>query len=243
MTGPAASLQHHIAPRSPGSAPAIAGLLLAAGSGRRFGGPKALADTGGGPWVLRAVQTLLDTSPIVVVTGAGHEAVRALLPDGVIDVHNPAFATGMASSLLAGFTALIDVADDVDGAVIMLVDVPDVPREAIRRLISVVTGPVGNDVIPTVQPSGTAASTAGAGSIETVRNETVRNTVARAVYHGRPGHPVFIGAHHFAAIAASLRADGSEADEGARRYLAQASVVPVECGDLATGHDVDRPAR
>jgi hypothetical protein len=31
-------------------------------------------------------------------------------------------------------------------------------------------------------------------------------------------------------------------DQGARSYLADRDVTLVECGDLATGRDVDRPA-
>jgi nicotine blue oxidoreductase len=59
--------------------------------------------------------------------------------------------------------------------------------------------------------------------------------VARAVYHGRPGHPVVVARRHWPALLESL--DG---DEGARWFLRQRhDVVAVECGDLATGADVD----
>ena len=50
------------------------GLLLAAGEGRRFGGPKALArDDDGTSWLLRAVQALRPCSEIVVVLGAADD--------------------------------------------------------------------------------------------------------------------------------------------------------------------------
>ena len=58
--------------------------------------------------------------------------------------------------------------------------------------------------------------------------------LARATYDGRPGHPVLIGRDHWPAILAD-----ATGDEGARRYLAARDVVAVECGDLATGADVD----
>lgn len=60
--------------------------------------------------------------------------------------------------------------------------------------------------------------------------------LARATYGGRPGHPVVVARTHWAALAATLRGD-----EGARAFLAgRDDVVAVECGDLATGVDVDR---
>lgn len=58
--------------------------------------------------------------------------------------------------------------------------------------------------------------------------------LARASYAGVPGHPVLIGRDHWAAAA-----DAAVGDRGARDFLAGAEVALVECGDLATGHDVD----
>jgi len=59
--------------------------------------------------------------------------------------------------------------------------------------------------------------------------------LARATFGGRPGHPVVIERSHLAALAGTLHGD-----EGGRRFLARRDdVVAVECGDLATGVDVD----
>ena len=58
--------------------------------------------------------------------------------------------------------------------------------------------------------------------------------LARATYAGRPGHPVLLGRSHWALIA--TRVSG---DEGARSYLEEHGAAAVECGDLATGEDVD----
>ena len=60
--------------------------------------------------------------------------------------------------------------------------------------------------------------------------------LARASYDGRPGHPVLIGREHWADVVAS-----AQGDLGARSYLEANDVALVECGDLATGRDVDRP--
>ena len=68
--------------------------------------------------------------------------------------------------------------------------------------------------------------------------------ILRAAYDGEPGHPVLLGRDHRVGLAAevadALRAEGP-ADYGARHYLADKQVQLVECGDLASGHDVDRP--
>jgi CTP:molybdopterin cytidylyltransferase MocA len=61
-----------------------------------------------------------------------------------------------------------------------------------------------------------------------------RSALARATYGGRPGHPVLLGHDHLAGAAATARGD-----TGARDYLAAHEAVLVECGDLATGRDVD----
>lgn len=59
-------------------------------------------------------------------------------------------------------------------------------------------------------------------------------TLARASYDGVPGHPVLLGRDHWAPVAASVTGD-----HGARDYLRTHDTVLVECGDLATGRDVD----
>ena len=61
--------------------------------------------------------------------------------------------------------------------------------------------------------------------------------LVRAAYHGRPGHPVLIGRAHWPGVLASLAGDS-----GAREYLAAHRAELVECGDLATGRDVDTRA-
>ena len=56
----------------------------------------------------------------------------------------------------------------------------------------------------------------------------------RTTYDGRPGHPVVIGREHWFGVRAA-----AVGDRGARDYLANHALVEVECGDLATGDDVD----
>jgi CTP:molybdopterin cytidylyltransferase MocA len=61
-----------------------------------------------------------------------------------------------------------------------------------------------------------------------------RDVLARAVYAGRPGHPVLVGRDHWSAFRDSLHGD-----EGGRKYLEEHDATHVECGDLFTGSDVD----
>jgi nicotine blue oxidoreductase len=108
----------------------VAGLLLAAGEGRRLGQPKALVSIGGRTLVERGVELLRDggTEPVVVVTGA----VAVTAPDAVT-VHNPDWRSGMGSSLRTGLAAL---PSGCLAVVIALVDQPLIGAEAVRRLIS-----------------------------------------------------------------------------------------------------------
>jgi nicotine blue oxidoreductase len=108
----------------------VAGLLLAAGQGRRLGQPKALVEIGGITLAERGVALLRGggADPIVMVTGAAPVSLPA-----VITAHNPDWRTGMGSSLREGLETL---PADRDAVVIALVDQPLVGAEAVRRLIA-----------------------------------------------------------------------------------------------------------
>ncbi len=107
-----------------------AGVVLAAGEGRRFGAPKAPFVLDGERLVDRAVRVLRDggCDPVVVVLGAWVGDVPA-----AVVVDNPDWAEGMGSSLRAGLAALLDVVD-VDRVVVTLVDLPGLSSEAVARL-------------------------------------------------------------------------------------------------------------
>jgi CTP:molybdopterin cytidylyltransferase MocA len=208
--------------------PRIAGLLLAAGAGTRYGQPKALVDTGSGPWIHRGLTALAACDPVLVVLGAGSEEVAQLLPPDVRAVLNPGFSDGMGSSLRVGLTVLrTDPAPrsralgseelpvgsaaaradsgQPDAALVMLVDLPGVGPAVIERVLAVV---------------GTATA--------------ARSCLARAAYHGVPGHPVLLGFDHWAGVI-----DSAVGDRGARDYLRSSGVRLVECGDIGSGEDVD----
>jgi CTP:molybdopterin cytidylyltransferase MocA len=115
----------------------VAGLVLAAGEGRRFGRPKALVRLDGRLLVERATATLRSAgcSPVVVVLGAAAAEVAqaADLRDAVVVV-NDAWPSGMGSSLCAGLSALADLT--APAAVVLLVDQPQVSPGLVQRLVA-----------------------------------------------------------------------------------------------------------
>ncbi|MGG2459576.1 nucleotidyltransferase family protein [Streptomyces sp. RGM 3693] len=120
----------------------MAGLLLAAGGGRRLGGrPKALLDHRGRPLVEHAARVLRDggCGPVHIVLGAAAEAVRARaeLADYGVSV-NPDWAQGMGSSLRVGLTAL--AGSGADAVVVSLVDQPGIGAAAVARVVAAYTG-------------------------------------------------------------------------------------------------------
>jgi Uncharacterized MobA-related protein len=132
----------------------VAAVLLAAGQARRMGSDgqhKLLAEFEGVPLVRRSAQTLLSSpvSPVVAVTGHRQEEVEAALADlDLITAHNPDFPSGMASSLVTGFSH--PAVAEFDGVLVMLADMPGVTAEHIRMLISAFRGADGRAVVRAV---------------------------------------------------------------------------------------------
>ncbi|MFG3282205.1 NTP transferase domain-containing protein [Streptomyces sp. NPDC048111] len=194
---------------------AVAGLLLAAGGGRRLGGrPKALLPHRGRPLVENAVRVLREGGcrTVYVVLGAAADEVRARADlAGCVLVDNPDWAEGMGSSLRAGLDALAKDggADDAGaprGTLVSLVDQPGIGAEAVARVL--------------------AAHRSG-------------DSLVAASYDGKRGHPVLFGSRRWADIAA-----GATGDRGARTYLRahEAEIELVECGDVAEPYDIDTEA-
>jgi molybdenum cofactor cytidylyltransferase len=114
----------------------ISGIVLAAGSGRRFGGTKQVVPYRGRPLVQHAIDALASAGVDEIVIVTGHDAHRVegavVLPPHGRFVRNPDHASGQASSVAAG---LHQLADESEGAVILLADQPGVTDAEVRSLI------------------------------------------------------------------------------------------------------------
>lgn len=204
---------HSDDPTGPVDAPRVAGLVLAAGAGSRYGRPKALVvDASGASWLVRAALVLEagGCDPVLVVLGAGGAEAESLLraaadrferPDRLRVVHAADWAAGLSASLDAGLEAL-QRTSSATAAALVPVDVPDLSAATVRRLIDAATP----------------------------------DALRQAHFAGRPGHPVVIGRDHWEPLRAGLAGD-----TGARPYLVANGVEAVPCDDLGTGLDVDEP--
>jgi len=140
------------------------GVVLGAGSGSRFGGPKQLAELQGRPlvqWALDAACAATALERVVLVLGAHADAVEAAVSLGRAEiVRCPDWGEGMAASLRCG----LEAAAGAEWGVVTLADEPRLPARAIERVV--------------------AAARAAPADIRAVR----------ATWSGRPGHPVALSA-------------------------------------------------
>jgi CTP:molybdopterin cytidylyltransferase MocA len=120
----------------------IVAVVLAAGAGRRMGGPKALLRIGGGSFLARAAQILARPGVGAVVAVLGHEAARvrteAGVPAGVSLVDNEGYAGGMLSSILRG----VQEAESLRADAVLLhpVDHPLVDPATVDRVVAALEG-------------------------------------------------------------------------------------------------------
>jgi nicotine blue oxidoreductase len=202
----------------------VRGLVLAAGAGRRMGGPKALLRiTRDEPTLVERAVDLLTAGGcdgVTVVVGSAGDEVEALVRSLGRDVdiaHCPDWDEGMGASLRAGLAAVAAATHEGGGmseaVLVTLVDLPDLTSEVVGRVLD---------------DPGLAAHP----------EAHWRGELRRAAYGGVPGHPALIGRDHWEVVA--HEAGG---DQGARGYFRTHPHVLVECGDLATGRDADTPAQ
>ena len=111
-------------------------VVLAAGSGSRFGATKQLAKFRQGSLVTNACRLAeaVCGPRTLLVTGADHLAILAEQPQGSgFIVHNEEFASGLASSIACGIKAVAPIADY---ALLLLADQPLITAEHLDELIN-----------------------------------------------------------------------------------------------------------
>jgi CTP:molybdopterin cytidylyltransferase MocA len=123
-------------PADPDAPAGPVAVILAAGAGRRMGGPKAEIVVDGARLVDRAVATAR--------AGGCGEVIAVVRVGAVVGsartVPNPAPERGLASSLRLGLAAAQET--DADAAIVLLVDLPGLRPAAVRRLADA-TDPAG----------------------------------------------------------------------------------------------------
>jgi len=103
-----------------------------------MGTPKQLLRYRGETLVRRAAAAAIDAggNPVIVVTGCSAEAAEKELAGlQVLVARNPAWESGMGSSIRAGIRELLGVAPDVSGVMITLCDQPGVGTETLLKHI------------------------------------------------------------------------------------------------------------
>ncbi|MDB5697297.1 MAG: 4-diphosphocytidyl-2C-methyl-D-erythritol synthase [Alphaproteobacteria bacterium] len=133
--------------------PSVAAVLLAAGTASRMsdGRHKLLAEFDGVPLVRRVVQAARDADlpNIAVVTGHRREELEVALADLAVETaYNPDFASGMASSLIAGFRS--NAAKDADGILVLLGDMPGVTAADLAALVRAFRAEAGQAIVRAV---------------------------------------------------------------------------------------------
>lgn len=200
------------APKGADITDALEAIVLAAGSGSRFGGGKLLAAYGQGV-LLDAALAAAFAAPVrrvTLVTGASAQSVaqaarrqaeRLGVHDRLTIVHAADHAEGMGASLRAGVAAL---PADASGVFVFLGDMPRVPRKVLTLL----------------------AVALGAGA-----------PAAAPMFKGRRGNPVLMGRSLFPAL---LELTGDTGARVVLQRLG-ADLALVEAPDDGVLFDVDRP--
>jgi molybdenum cofactor cytidylyltransferase len=123
----------------------VTGILLAAGSSRRYGSDKRLQQLDNGKTLLAhsadALQSVVDD--LLIVLAPGDETLaESLVSDSTRCCFNPQAHNGMGSSISQG----VQSSPDADAWLIMPVDLPLIRRDTIHSVISALTP--GRAVVP-----------------------------------------------------------------------------------------------
>jgi molybdenum cofactor cytidylyltransferase len=114
-------------------------IVLAAGASDRMGAPKPLLQIRGQTFlehILDCLDAVPEVESTIVVLGAKAAAIRDAVELGrAVPVTHRGYKLGMFSSVRAGARALVRKQPDLEGALVVLVDMPLVQGETYGRLI------------------------------------------------------------------------------------------------------------
>jgi len=117
---------------------AHAALVLAAGGSSRMGGAKQLLVLEGRTLLARTLEAVSASGahPIAIVLGSNAAAIRSQISEGsALVVINPDWASGMASSIRSGISALTAAAPSLEAILVTPCDQPALTADSIRRLV------------------------------------------------------------------------------------------------------------
>jgi CTP:molybdopterin cytidylyltransferase MocA len=181
----------------------------------------------------------MDTVGLLLAAGAGRRMGR---PKALVDTWLVDAVTVLREGGCAQVTVVLGAAADVarpllegyDVKVVVAADWAEGMGASLRTGLQSLTGNATAALVTLVD-----LPDVGADVVRRLLDRPVSaDTLTRAVYDGTPGHPVLLGRDHWAGVI-----DSATGDQGARTYLGGHDVALVECGDLATGRDVDDPTR
>ncbi|HEY2863515.1 MAG TPA: nucleotidyltransferase family protein [Casimicrobiaceae bacterium] len=159
----------------------VVGVLLAAGSGSRFGGDKLLAKLADGrPLALAALSALAaGVDSVIAVVRPGDAALHSLFgKSGALVAICADAAEGMGASLACGVREVQRRFPEAQGAIIALADMPWLSSPTVERIANALRG----------------------GAV-----------LAAPMHRGTRGHPVAIGARYFAELATLSGDEGARA--------------------------------
>jgi len=116
----------------------VAAVVLAAGGSARFRKPKQFALFEGETFIRRIVAAAIeaDCAPVVVVTGEDSAQITSELTQFTVTIAmNPDWQSGLGSSIVVGMRNTMNLAPDLDAAILLTCDQPFVNAAVLTRLM------------------------------------------------------------------------------------------------------------
>jgi molybdenum cofactor cytidylyltransferase len=116
----------------------VAAVVLAAGGSTRFGKPKQFALSQGEAFINRIVAAAMEAgcAPVVVVTGEDSAQITSELTRFTVTIAtNPDWQSGLGSSIVVGIRHAMNLAPNLEAAVLLTCDQPFVNAAVLTQLI------------------------------------------------------------------------------------------------------------